>query len=187
MTHAGVNHPHFMRILPFKTAIHGRFPTDTSAFPPRPEEAGYSGCNGVVSHVELRAVTHALSSGVAEVVVQVLGESLQAGRLSPVQSWIALRVIVQRCLVERRLNGLEVLSEVLAASGLSAPFPPNIFVWKDPRWSKGRTYSGGSKPTVVISPSSAFGSDGSCCSSSCHGRASWSGVSQDSNPLGGGA
>jgi hypothetical protein len=49
---------------PHLTAL---WPTDTSAFPPRREETGHSGCNGVVTTRELQAVTHAFSSGVAEV------------------------------------------------------------------------------------------------------------------------
>ena len=29
------------------------------------------------------------------------------------------------------------------------PFQPNIFVWNEPRWSKGKMYSGWSNPIVI--------------------------------------
>src|SRR6266446_2442490 len=56
-------------------------------------------------------------------VVQVLGESLQARRLSPVQRWIALRVIAHQDLAKRRLKGLDMLSEVLAVLEVELVLP----------------------------------------------------------------
>src|SRR5713226_9663277 len=47
-------------------------------------------------------------------IVEVLGESLQPRRLSPVQRRIALRVVAHEDLAKGRLKGLDVLSEVLA-------------------------------------------------------------------------
>src|SRR4051812_49193926 len=35
-------------------------------------------------------------------------------------------------------------------SAVNAPFQPNIFAWKVPRWSKGRMYRGRPKPGVVV-------------------------------------
>jgi hypothetical protein len=66
------------------------------------------------------------------------------------------RLLLRHAPRHRRLEAVvdDLLASAICAvcTGVSTPFQPNIFVWNDPRWSKGRMYRGRSKPIVVILP-----------------------------------